>query len=183
MIELSERIRNDRRNAMKRRVEEKRDSIYRTRREWIIAEFIIGCVSFAAGLTGITAGMVAATLEQTSNNMPWFILFCGSGGGFIVSAFAETRCRAHLCPRETLLRYAYARFVLHVVNFFCWVMAFLWFHFSHVTVASIYYEALPLAAANFYALVEHAKALWLKPYLARTTSLTAAGLQFIRSRV
>lgn len=171
---------SDRRRAMKRRVDERRDSIYRTRREWIIAEFIIGCVSFAAGLTGITPGMVGATLAQTANNMPWFIFFCGSGACFIVSSFAETRCRAHFCPRETLLRYAYFRFGAHVINFFCWVMAFLWFHFSNVTVASIYYEALPIAAANFFALVEHAKALWLKPYMARTTSMTMAGLNYIR---
>lgn len=171
---------SDRRRAAHRRAEERRASVYQTRREWLIAEFIIGVVSCAVGLTGISGGLVADTLALTANNMPWFILFFGSGSAFIVASFAENRCRYHLCSRDVLLRYAYVRFAAHVVNFFCWAMAFLWLYYSELTIASVYYEAIPLAVANFWAMAEHAKALWLNPCTARTTSLFGAGFRYLK---
>jgi hypothetical protein len=164
-----------------RRITEGGDA-YLTRREWIIAEWIIGVVSCATAITGIAGGLVSETLARTASNSAWFMCFYLSGSAFIVLAFLESRCRSHRCGRSTLVRYAYLRFGVHAVNLFCWAMAFAWLHISGLNIASIYYQALPLAVANCYGLAEHAKALWLKPRLARTTSITLFGLRLLRGR-
>lgn len=173
--------RSDRRQSLQRRVRFRQESIYRTRREWIIAEFIIGIVSCATGLTGISGGIVSDTLQLTANNAPWFFFFYLSGAAFIIISFIENRCRSNLCGRDVLVRYAYTRFIVHVGNFFCWGMAFLWLHFSNISIASIYWESVPLALVNCWAMTEHAKALWLNPCKATTTSLFAASFTQFRS--
>lgn len=176
----SEEAREDRRQAAQRRLQGRRGSFYRTRREWILAEAIIGIVSCATAMTGITGGLVTQMLDDTGSNSPWFFCFYVSGSVLILLAFLETRCRARDCGRDILTRYAYLRFFALAVNFFAWGMAFLWLHFSNFNVASIYYESLPLAIFSFAGLVEHAKALWLRPYQAGTTSLVDAGYRALR---
>lgn len=173
----------DRRQNAQRRMEARRESIYRTRREWIIAEWLIGVVSCATAMTGISGGLVSDTLNQTGVAGAWFVLFFSTGTAFIVLSFIESRCRVHNCGREILIRYAYARFGVHMVNMFCWAMAFMWLHLSGLNVASITYEAIPLAVANFWGMTEHAKALWLRPFQAKTTSLVGASFNYwTRSR-
>lgn len=172
----------ERRLEIRRQNDDGYQEDYRTRREWLIGEFLMGVVSVATALTGISAGLVSDMLAHTANNLAWFLIFFVSGATFVVIAYVESRCRAHRCGRDVLVRYAYVRFTAHVINFFAWVMAFLWLHFSALNVASIYYEALPLAAANFWAMVEHSKVMWLKPCQAQTTSIVTFGFRLIRDR-
>lgn len=172
----------DRRRDAQRRLQLRRGSFYRTRREWLIGEAIIGIVSCATAITGITGGLVDSMLAETDNNTAWFFCFYLSGAALIILAFVETRCRAQDCPRSILTRYAHMRFFVLGVNFFAWGMAFLWLHFSQFLIASIYYESLPLALFSFAGMIEHAKALWLRPYMAGTTSLIVAGFRYLRGQ-
>jgi hypothetical protein len=133
-------------------------------------------------MAGICGGLIDLTLATTSNNLPWFYCFYVSGAAFIVLSFIETRCRVHRCGHAVLIRYAYLRFATHAINFFAWGMAFLWLHFSDLDIVTIYWEAAPFALANFWGMVEHAKALWLKPRCAGTTSITLFGMRFLRGR-
>lgn len=171
---------SERRRIVERRLRDRSSYTYETRRDWILAELLLGLVSCATGITGISGGLVSTTLENDGIDLAWFLCFYGSGAAFIVLAYLESRCRSRHCGRDVLVRYAHARFGVHAVNFFCWGMAFLWLHFSAIGIASIYFEAIPLAAINFAGMVEHAKALWLRPRDARTTSFVGAGFHSLR---
>lgn len=168
------------RRARRRRREDLREVIYRTRREWIIGELLLGIASCAAAMAGVLGGLIDQTLARTDNNLAWFLCFYLSGSTFVMLSYIESRCRAHCCGRDVLIRYAYLRFATHAVNFFAWGMAFLWLHFSELHSVTIYWEAIPFAVANFWGMVEHAKALWLRPSEARTTSLLQAGARLLR---
>lgn len=173
----------DRRQEAHRRLQYRRGSYYRTRREWLIGEAIIGIVSCSTAMTGITGGLVDRMLDDTDSNEAWFFCFFLSGAALILLAYVESRCRAHDCSRGVLTRYAYLRSAALGVNFFAWGMAFLWLHFSSFLVASIYYQALPLAMFSLVGMLEHAKAIWLRPYQAGTTSLFRAGFRYLRSHL
>jgi hypothetical protein len=147
---------------------------YHTRRDWILAEVVIGIVSCATAITGISGGIVADALRATATNMPWFLLFYASGAGMLLVATLETMCRRRPCSCCVIRCYAAARMVLHCVNALCWFSAFVWLTFTATFVASILYESLPLMIFNAWGAIEHAKAIWLNPQQARTTSLAGA---------
>jgi hypothetical protein len=178
----SEQVTSDRRSLAQRRLRARQDTFYRTRREWIIAEAILGVVSCATAVTGISGGIVDAVLSRTSCNSPWFFCFYSSGAMLILLAFIESRCRTRNCGRAVLRRYAHLRFYALAINFFSWSIAFAWLHFSGLNVASVYYQAIPLAVFAFAGMVEHVKALWLRPEQAGTTSMVVAGYRFLRGQ-
>lgn len=149
------------------------DLTYRTRRDWTLAEGIIGIVSCATAITGISGGIVADALRQTASNGAWFSLFYGTGSFMLVIAVMDRMCRGR-CDSVMLCRFAITRMWLHFANALCWLSAFLWLSFTHTFVASILYESVPLMLFNLWGASEHAKAVWLKPREAQTTSLADA---------
>lgn len=172
MVGFAER----RRMARERRAS--KGATYETRREWILGELILGIVSCATAIAGISGGLVSLTLERDGIDGAWFWCFYLSGAAFILLAFIESRCRSHNCGRNVLVRYAHMRLAVHALNFFSWSMAFLWLHFSDIGIASIYHESIPLALLNFWGMAEHAKAVWLKPSSAKSTSIVSFFMRY-----
>lgn len=150
---------------------------YRTRTEWALAEWILGVVSCSTAITGIAGGIVSEALRDTASNMPWFLSFYVTGSIMIVIAAMDSMCRRHACSLRVTRAYAHLRMIVHCANSLCWLSAFLWLTFTETFVASILYESLPLMAFNAWGATEHAKAIWLKPRQAGTTSLAGALLR------
>lgn len=155
------------------------EDAYDTRRDWILAEVVIGIVSCATAMTGISGGVVSEALQPTATNMPWFLSFYGTGAGMLLLATLEVLCRRRRCNAPLLRRYAYMRMVLHCGNALCWLTAFVWLVFTQTYVASILYESLPLMVFNVWGAVEHAKAIWLRPRQARTCSMAGAFFRYL----
>lgn len=149
-------------------------AIYRTGREWIVAEIVIGFVSCATAMTGISGGIVSDALTPSGSAGAWFFFFYGTGSGMLLISALECYCRRTKCTPKALERYAQCRMLLHGLNMLCWMLAFLWLRYTGTFVASVIYQSLPLMVINFWGALEHAKAIWLRPSQARTDSLFVA---------
>jgi hypothetical protein len=152
-------------------------AIYETRRDWILAEMVIGIVSCSTGISGLSGGVLALALKPTASNVPWFFAFYGTGAGLLLIAVLDYMCRRRQCRLGIMLSFAYVRMILHCGNALCWFTACLWLVFTETYIAAILYESIPLMLFNVWGALEHAKAIWLKPAQAGTCSLAYALLR------
>lgn len=160
--------------------------MYQTRRDWLIAELILGIVSIATGLASLQPGGVLASLMQSANVgvISWFLIFVITGAMLIATAVAELFRRVQGASRNELCRYAQCRMWWHFFNGLCWLYAFTTllqlYMEQNIFIASILFQSLPLLAVNIWGVFEHAKALWFEVSKAGTSSLVRATYDRLR---
>lgn len=95
---------------------------YRTRRDWLIVELVLGYLALATGLAGsgwVGGGILASRLESSGDRIPWIVIFCFFGVAMMVVSMLETRLRriAHReraeLPEDAMTRLASLREICH----------------------------------------------------------------------
>lgn len=161
--------------------------MYKTRRDWLLAEMLLGIVSLATGLSSLTAGGVLSEALWIAGLGPqsWCFVFSVTGVGLLTTAILESFSRSHGAERKSLCYYAQCRMWWHFFNGLCWLYAFTslvqLYVERDVLIAPILFQALPLLAFNIWGVVEHAKALWFDTERAGTASLVRAVGERVRN--
>jgi len=154
--------------------------MYRTRRDWLLAEMLLGIVSLATGIASLIPGGILSEALGLAGLGPqsWCFVFSVTGIGLLLTAILESFRRSRGAERKSLCYYAQCRMWWHFFNGLCWLYAFTalmqLYVERDVLIASILMQALPLLVFNMWGVVEHAKALWFNSEQAGTASLVRA---------
>lgn len=107
-------------------------TLYRSRREWMVAEGVLGYIAVCLGLSGLvfSDGLLSNLIRETGELLPWAILLIVAGLGLIITAVLERNYRDRgRIDCDVLRKYARWRKRWNLALIFCWSVTFLFITF------------------------------------------------------